>query len=209
MILHPAKTKNMILATRQKHQLRPLVLNRSLKDYHIEQVHEHRHLGILIDDEFSWRPHITSLCKTAHKTKTKNCLLSQLKHFVDISKQKLFYHAHISPHLTYAPTVWDGCSDILFHKLKSLHRRFAKLMMPDLSLTTDAKLQHLGLLPLREKLMLNKAVLVFKAFQNLAPQYLKDLFICHNSHAPSRSMIMPKPRIDLFKISFSFAGASL
>ena len=25
--------------------------------------------------------------------------------------------------------------------------------MPDLSLTTDAKLQHLGLLPLREKLM--------------------------------------------------------
>ncbi|WP_419635651.1 hypothetical protein, partial [Thiolapillus sp.] len=108
-----------------------------------------------------------------------------------------------------ASTAWDGCSDILFHKLDSLHRRAAKLMMPDLSLTTDAKLQHLGLLPLREKLMLNKAVLVFKAFRNLAPQYLKDLFICHNSRAPSRSMILPKPRIDLFKTSFSFAGASL
>ena len=82
-----------------------------------------------------------------------------------------------------------------------IHRRAAKLMMPDLSLTTDAKLQHLGLLPLREKLMLNKAVLVFKAFRNLAPQYLKDLFICHNSRAPSRSMILPKPRIDLLKTS--------
>ena len=81
--------------------------------------------------------------------------------------------------------------------------------MPDSSLTTDAKLQHLGLLPLREKLMLNKAVLAFKAFQDLAPQYLKDLFICHNSRAPSRSMILPKPRRDLFKTSFSFAGASL
>ena len=57
--------------------------------------------------------------------------------------------------------------------------------------------------------MLNKAVLVFKAFRNLAPQYLKDLFICHNSRAPSRSIILPKPRIDLFKTSFSFAGASL
>ena len=75
-------------------------------------------------------------------------LLSQLKHFVDTSKKKLFYYAHISPHLTYASTIWDGCSDILFHKLNSLHRRAAKLMMPDLSLTTDAKLQHLGLLPL-------------------------------------------------------------
>ena len=110
-------------------------------------------------------------------------LLSQLKHFVDTSKQKVFYYAHISPHLTYASTVWDGCSDILFHKLNSLHRRAAKLMMPDSSLTTDAKLQHLGLLPLREKLMLNKAVLVFKAFRNLASLYFKDLFMCHNSRA--------------------------
>ena len=135
--------------------------------------------------------------------------MSQLKHFVNTAKQKLFYYAHISPHLTYASTVRDGCSDIVFHKLNSLRRRAAKLMMPDLSLTTDAKLQHLGLLPLREKLMLNKAVLVFKAFRSLAPQHLKDLFICHNSRAPSPSMILPKPRIDLFKTSFSFAGASL
>ena len=62
-ILHPAKTKRMLLATRQK-QLLPLHLNLSLKDSHIEQVHEHRHLGIIIDDEFSWRPHITGTCKT-------------------------------------------------------------------------------------------------------------------------------------------------
>ncbi len=190
MILHPAKTKRMLLATRQKHQLRPLILNLSLKDHHIEQVHEHRHLGMIIDDEFSWRPNIISTCKTISKNLY---LLSQLKHFVDTSKQKLFYYAHISPHLTYASTVWDGCSDILLHKLNSLHRRAAKLMMPDLSLTTDAKLQHLGLLPLREKLMLNKAVLVFKAFRNLAPQYLKDLFICHNSRPHRDLCYCPNP----------------
>ena len=40
-ILHPAKTKSMLLASRQKHQL-----CLSLKDGHIEQVHEHRHLGV-------------------------------------------------------------------------------------------------------------------------------------------------------------------
>ena len=51
----------------------------------------------------------------------------------------------ISPHRTY---VWDGYSDTLFHKLTPLHRKSAKLMMPDLLLTTDAKLRHLGLLPL-------------------------------------------------------------
>ena len=63
-------------------------------------------------------------------------------------------------------------SDISFKKLNSLHRRTAKLMLPDPFTTTEAKIQHLGLLPLREKLIVNKAVLVFKACRNLAPQYL-------------------------------------
>ena len=112
MILHPAKTKRMLLTTKQKHQLRLLHLNLSLKDSHTEQVHEHRHLGVIIGDEFSWRPHIIGTCKTVSKDLY---LLSQLRHFVDTPKRKPFYHAHISPHLTYASTVWDGCSDILTH----------------------------------------------------------------------------------------------
>ena len=170
MILHPAKTKSMLLAIRQKHQLRPLHLNLSLKDSHIEQVHEHRHLGVIIDDEFSWRPHITGTCKTVSNN---IYLLSQLRHFMDTPKRKLFYHAHISPHLTYTSAVWDGCSDILFNKLNSLQRRAAKLMIPDSSLSTDTKLRYLGLPPLKEKLMFNKAVLVFKAYTNIAPPYLK------------------------------------
>ena len=90
-------------------------------------------------------------------------LLSRLKQYVDTSTQKLFHDAHTSPQLTYASTFWDGYSDILFHKLNFLYRRAAQLMMPDLSLATDAKPQHLGLLPFREKLMLNKAVLVFES----------------------------------------------
>ena len=103
-------------------------------------------------------------------------LLSQLRHFVDTPKRKLFYHAHISPHLTFASTVWDGCSDILFNKLNSLHRRAAKLMISDSNLSTDTKLRYLGILLLKEKLMFNKAVLVFKAYKNRAPPYLKQLF---------------------------------
>ena len=52
MILHPAKTKRMLLAKNtnfeQKHQLRPLHLNLSLKDSHIEQVHETGTLALLL-----------------------------------------------------------------------------------------------------------------------------------------------------------------
>ena len=128
---------------------------------------------------------------------------------MDTPKRKLFYHAHIFPHLTYASTVWDGCSDILFNKLNSLHRRAAKLIISNSSLSIDTKLRYLGILPLKEKLMFNKAVLVFKACKNLAPPYLKTALYLPNIRATSRYINLPKPRTDLFKISFSFSGASL
>ena len=142
-------------------------------------------------------------------------LLAHVKQFQKIficchSSDKLFYHAHIFPHLIYASTVWDGCSYVVFNKLNSLHRRAAKLMISNSSLTTDTKLRYLGLLSLKEKLnMFNKAVLLFKAYKHLAPPYLEHLFICYNTRAPSRFITLPKPRIDLFKTSFSFSGASL
>ena len=71
----------------------------------------------------------------------------------------------------------------------------------------------MGLLPLKEKLRFNKAVSVFKAYRNLAPPYLKQLFISsmprHETRATSPLITLPKPRIDLFKTSSSFPGASL
>lgn len=73
-----------------------------------------------------------------------------LEYFVDTPKIKLFYGVHISLHLTNVSidTVWNGCSNILLNKLNSLNGRASKLMVSDSSLTTDAKLHYLKLLPL-------------------------------------------------------------
>ena len=60
------------------------------------------------------------------------------------------------------------------------------LFMKELQITTDAKLGYLGLLQLKEKLMVNKTVLVFKACRNLAPPYLKQLVICSSICTTSR-----------------------
>ena len=74
-----------------------LHFNLTLNDTLIEQTHEHRHLGVIIDDGFTWRPHITGTCKTDSK---HLYVFSQFRHFVDTPKRKLFHHAHISSHLT-------------------------------------------------------------------------------------------------------------
>ena len=138
MILHPKKTKSMIITTRQKHQIQPLKVDLILNETSIEQVHTHRHLGITIDEELNWHAHINTLNKIISRNLY---LLSQLKQYANLHSLKLFYHAHIASHLTYASTLWDNCSNNVLKQLNSLHRRAAKVMITDPSLTTDDKLK--------------------------------------------------------------------
>ena len=58
MVMHPEKTKCMIIATRQKLQRESLELNLFLDKKQIEQVQQHRVLGVTLDSEFKWLPHL-------------------------------------------------------------------------------------------------------------------------------------------------------
>ena len=64
MALHPRKTKFMLITTRQKRQL----LESSLPAIYIngekvEEVTNHKILGVTIDNNLSWSTHIQSLSK--------------------------------------------------------------------------------------------------------------------------------------------------
>jgi len=39
-------------------------------------------------------------------------LFSQLQHIINIDTRKLFYNAHIKPHIEYASVVWGGCGEV-------------------------------------------------------------------------------------------------
>ena len=63
MVINPIKTKSMTIATRQKHQLSPLPLDLVLNGAKIDQVSEHRLLGITINNKLRWDSHINNVCK--------------------------------------------------------------------------------------------------------------------------------------------------
>ena len=114
----------------------PIPLDLVLNGAKIDQVSEHRLLGITIDNKLRWDSHINNVCKTASR---RVFLLSKLRYIVDIDARKLFFNAHIKPHTDYASVVWDECSDVLKKRLNSLHRRAVKLILPDTTLTTEIK----------------------------------------------------------------------
>ena len=58
MLINPVKTKSMIITTRQKHLLSDLSLRLSLDGQNIENVTEHRLLGLVVDKKCRWQAQI-------------------------------------------------------------------------------------------------------------------------------------------------------
>ena len=127
---------------------------------------EHRLLGIIIDNKVQWDTHTDTLCQTLSK---RLFLLSKLKYIVDTDTLKLFFNAHIKSHIDYASVVWGGCSDALRKRLNPL-RRSGKLILPDKYLTTDQKLNKIGILNLHKQLDY-----MYRALTNNAPVYISTL----------------------------------
>jgi hypothetical protein len=206
MILHPQKTKSMVITTRQKRQISSQILSLTVDKMCIEQVHEHRVLGVTIDEEFKWQSHIDSIVK---KLSRSLFLLNQLKPFIDSDARKMFFHAHCISHINYASAVWSSAANNHHKKLNTLYKRAAKIILPDPSLSTSEKQAKLNIMPLQKQLEFNKMLLMFKIHHDLAPQYLKELLTRASSRYGSINYILPRTRIDMFKTSLTFSGTSL
>ena len=192
---------------RQQHQRDPLSLKLFIKDKAIEQVTDHKILGIKVDSQLKWLPHIESICK---KISRNLFLLSTLRYYTDVNTRLLFYNAHIRSHIDYVSTAWDGASHVHLKKLSSLHRRAVKLILRESPLTTNQKLHSLGLLSLEKHLLFNKIILMYKTWNSTLPKPICDLFTKPNSpYSTSRKdFYIPLPRIDTYKSSLSFSGTS-
>ena len=67
MLINPVKTKSMVITTRQKYQLSDLSMRLSLDGQNIENVTEHRLLGLIVDNKFRWQAQIEHICKSMSK----------------------------------------------------------------------------------------------------------------------------------------------
>ena len=114
-------------------------------------------------------------------------------------------------YLNYSSSVWFSPSHSnksQFNRLNSLHRRGVKLISDEKNISTDEKLYKLNILPLKDQLTVNLAMLTFKTMNDSCPDYMKTL-LQKSNRADSINLIIPDTRIELFKKSFSFSATSL
>lgn len=208
MLLNPRKTKSMVITTRQKHQRVLPSLDLLLSSQVIEQVSEHRHLGVIIDDQLKWQAHINCLTNTIAKNVY---LLSRLRFFSNSEACRTFFFAHIMSRINYVSNAWDSCSEVHMKKLKSVHKRGVRVLCSASRMLPGQECASFDPLPLKYHLQFNKCILVHKVVHNKSPIYLKQFLQTGTRHAlNSRNniLVLPKTRIDLYKTSFSYSGSS-
>ena len=127
----------------------------------------------------------------------------------------MFFNAYILPHLDYCCVIWGNCNITQEDKLIRFQKRAARLIL-DKDFTTPSKIlfTELSWLTFPERVNFQKAVLLYKIFNGLSPDYLKDMFIftsdIHDRTLRSSSQFQlysPRPNTEQYRKSFAYSGS--
>ena len=139
----------------------------------IKQVSDQKLLGLHIDENLNWCSHIDHLCKTVS---SKISLLLQLSEYVPAHVQRLFYQGYILPLLDYGSVIWGSSSTANIERLTKLQKRAARIILnAEFDTPSSRMFQELDWLPMGSRIKYNKAVLTYKALNNMTPEYITKL----------------------------------
>ena len=125
------KTEYMILATSPKLKaldFSPLI---KLNDNSIKRVSKTDYLGLIIDENLSWKEYIDSL-----KLKISSALMAMKQvSFLPRKSLTTLYHRLVESRLRYCNTVWGKCGTSLKDRLQRLQDRAARIVTDVMKLT--------------------------------------------------------------------------
>ena len=109
----------------------------------------------------NWNTHIDNLCKVVS---SKISLLQQLAEYV-------LLQGYILPLLDYGSITWGFYR---IERLSKLQKRAARIILKaDFDTPSVLMFQELGWLSVRSRIKYNKAVVIYKALNNMTPDYIK------------------------------------
>ena len=125
----------------------------------------------------------------------------------------MLYNCILLPHFDYGDNIWGTCNVSSHHKVQKLQIRAAKIITGSARMDSSTEVRNkLKWLNLKERYQFHLAVNVFKFMNGQAPNYLANRFNIKNSGYALRgykNLSIPKPRIEFYKRSFSYCGATL
>ena len=169
------------------------------------------HLKVV--EKLSWENHINEVI--IPKVLKGLCMLRELWPMLNIHQISL-YQSLVMPHFDYCSNVWGNCGVVLGSKLQKLQNRAARIITwSGYEIRSTEILASLGWCDLETRQNRQKVTLMFKIMNDIAPGYLKQLFIpvnkTHEHHLRSSEtdVKIPQPHPEYLKCSLSYSGAQL
>ena len=195
---NPQKTETLALTTKKNPPLPTL----SLDNTPIQEVFEHRHLGLTFQMNCKWDKHILGII-----TKTSrlvNCLRS-LKYRLSRSSLRTIYTAFILPHFDYCDIIWDGCTAELTKNLEELQLDALRSICGAVRGTSHSLLYNeTCFIPLKERRRRHKLKLIFKIKNDMTPAYLQQ----HFSKTQTNYQLRNELEFDEYKFRTNIFGNS-
>ena len=212
LTLNATKTEFMLIGSRQRLSTLPDTLELSINNESINRVSSVKLLGVFIDENLTWQTHIDKL---SENIASGIGAIKRIRPFVPPGTLLYIYSALIQPHFDYCNLVWGNCGKTLSDRLQKLQNRAARLLKSS-SYDADAKglIRQLGWKDLCAQRQIQKALMVYRSLNGLVPECLSSKFLKRNGTRYSlreseNKLVVPLPRTNYLKNSFSYSGAAL
>ena len=177
LIVNLKKTECMTVMTKAKERFTSENNSTlSIDGNQIKQVFHHKLLGLVIDSHLTWNDHVDYIVS---KAASRLFLLKKIKPFLSLKERKLFYSSMIMPVLEYGSVIWGDFYVGITERLLKQQKRAARIIL-DVKKPTDTPsadlFGKLNWLSFDKRIILQRGTLVYKCLNNLAPDYLCNIF---------------------------------
>ena len=170
---NPTKTKYMVFS---KKLLRTNYDNLFIGNTQLEEVSQHKQLGITFNNTLTWEHHINDVCSKAGK---RIDIIKRLPNCISPLSKLHIYTTFIRPTLEYGSILFDNCTDKLTEKLEDIQRQATLAITRGYRHTSNVRLlEEVGLETLAKRRTKHKIIQLFKMKNNITPRYLSSLTPC-------------------------------
>ena len=130
-------------------------------------------LGITINSNLSFNKRINNLCK---KASAKLNALARTSGYMDLPKRRVIMKSFITSQFGYCPLIWMFHSRALNNKINSIHERALRITYNDSKSTFEELLNKDNSVSIHHKNLQVLAIEMFKIKNNMAPEFLNEIF---------------------------------
>jgi hypothetical protein len=143
-----------------------------------------RNLGVLFDKSIDLKQHITATCKSANYHLYN---IGRLRKYLTKEACETLVHAFITTKLDYCNSLFYGLPDLLLRKLQKIQNTAARIVcrLPKIHHITPS-LKSLHWLPVKERIEFKVLLIVYKALNGCAPDYISELLTPYHPNRPLR-----------------------